>query len=209
MCPEDGFHSYSYPDGSNYEGFWKSGKPHGHGIHKFLSGGQYSGEFRNGVRHGQGIYIYPGGDIYSGSFFAGYREGDGEYTYAQGSSYVGEWVCDKMHGFGKAKDSAGKVLIGMWIHGHAHGKCQIVDGNHVQSACYKSGTLVSKGEPKLRTQDNNKPLYDGLNWLTNAVICNLGCEAFGCGTRSSDAPARAIDRPSHLVSWSGLPARGN
>ncbi len=111
-----------------------------------------------------------------------------------------------MHGFGKAKDSDGKVLIGMWIDGHAHGKCRLKDHDTVRSVCYKTGTLVFEGEPEQGTQTDN-PLSDGLNWLTNAIACNLGCEALGCGTRSAEMRV-AKARPSHIVSGSEASARG-
>ena len=207
MYPEEGFHTFKYPDGSVYEGYWFAGKRHGHGVHEFPSGGQYSGEFRNGVRHGEGRYIYPGGDVYTGTFVAGYREGEGEYVYAHGGSYAGEWVCDRMHGFGKAKDSSGKVLIGMWIDGQAHGICRLEDGDTVRSVCYKNGTLVSESEPEQHAPKTKDPFSDGLNWLASAITNNLSCEALGCGTRSTEVRISKA-RSAHVVKASESPARG-
>ena len=44
-----------YPNGTIYEGHWKSGKRDGKGRLMFSSGNFYSGEFKNNLEDGHGV----------------------------------------------------------------------------------------------------------------------------------------------------------
>ena len=46
--------TYTYPDGTTYEGEWKDGKRHGHGVWTRLDGTMYVGEWENDKPQGQG-----------------------------------------------------------------------------------------------------------------------------------------------------------
>ena len=60
----DGFDSYTWPDGSKYEGEWKNGEKNGHGIYTWVDGKKYVGHFKNGKRNGHGVYSEPDGNQY-------------------------------------------------------------------------------------------------------------------------------------------------
>ena len=47
---------FTSPDGTLYEGEWRSGKKHGQGKIRFSSGNAYEGQFENDVMHGQGVF---------------------------------------------------------------------------------------------------------------------------------------------------------
>ena len=81
----------NYPDGSSYDGMWKSGKPNGPGTLRKADGGQYSGEWLRGRPNGKGTYTYPGGRQYTGGFFNGEPTGEGSMTWPDGTKYVGEF----------------------------------------------------------------------------------------------------------------------
>lgn len=48
-----------------YEGGFKDGKHHGHGVYKFPDGDVYAGEWQNGKTHGHSIYTLSNGKSYA------------------------------------------------------------------------------------------------------------------------------------------------
>lgn len=87
--------SYSYDDGTLYEGTMTENFPHGRGVLSvgFAGGGGlltgatsnethfgdiYEGEFNMGFVHGMGRYVNRNGFIYTGEFMAGIKHGCGE-----------------------------------------------------------------------------------------------------------------------------------
>ena len=54
------------PDGGNYVGETKNGKPNGQGTITLSDGGNYVGEFKNGKPNGQGTMTLPDGTKYIG-----------------------------------------------------------------------------------------------------------------------------------------------
>jgi len=94
----DFFHgkgSFLAPDGRSFEGDWKKGKQHGHGVavllgrhelgnYQRMSIGKYGslyralkyiGEWENGVRHGKGKLVYLDGSEKEGQFVRGQLDG--------------------------------------------------------------------------------------------------------------------------------------
>ena len=57
----NGYHRYTYADGSTYDGEWKDDKGHGQGTLTWADGNKYEGEWKDGKKHGQGTYNYPDG----------------------------------------------------------------------------------------------------------------------------------------------------
>ena len=90
----------TFPDGSTYEGAYKSDQQEGQGTYKCVSGANYEGEWRAGMSEGRGTYTTADGDKYEGEFKANYRDGWGTYTFANGHVYDGEYKADKKHGWG-------------------------------------------------------------------------------------------------------------
>ena len=56
--------AYTHPDGEEYVGEFRDGKPNGQGTHTYSDGRKYIGEWRNGNFNGQGIFhVHPLGRI--------------------------------------------------------------------------------------------------------------------------------------------------
>ena len=85
-----GFVNFKHPDGREYEGEWKNGKPHGKGTYKLPNGSKYTGEWKEGVLDGRGIYIEPSGLIDAGQFKGG-TLWKGTHFFENGDKFVGEW----------------------------------------------------------------------------------------------------------------------
>ena len=47
------------PENGTFEGFWKKGMKHGHGIFTWKSGATFEGEYMNGEKHGSGNLQMP------------------------------------------------------------------------------------------------------------------------------------------------------
>ena len=69
--------TYTWADGSKYEGQVEGGRRHGVGVFTGKGGSPfYEGEWKDGRRHGQGKLVYsPGGDVYEGQWLDDVREG--------------------------------------------------------------------------------------------------------------------------------------
>ena len=104
--------TYYYDNGDQYDGEWKDGKAHGHGVME-SSDGQYQGQWKDDVPHGQGKYTLANGDVYEGTFEKG-RTGEGVYESTQGWRYEGQVDGFKPHGEGTIYLSDGKRLIGQF-----------------------------------------------------------------------------------------------
>ena len=93
-------------DGDKYEGDWKYDMKHGRGV--FVAGQNsewageiYEGKYRNGERHGQGAYRWPNGDRYEGEFRNGRARGHGVFVFANGDKCEGDWRESRLIGTGK------------------------------------------------------------------------------------------------------------
>ena len=60
--------SYTFPDGTKYEGEWKDDKKHGQGTYIYSDGIKWVGGFKDDKLYGQGIYVYPDGLKESGEW---------------------------------------------------------------------------------------------------------------------------------------------
>ncbi len=90
--------SYTYPDGSKYEGEFKDGKRHGQGIWIRPDGAKYKGEWVDDKPCGQGILIFTDGKKYEGGWKEGKRHGQGVETLPDGKIRSGEWAVGKFIG---------------------------------------------------------------------------------------------------------------
>ena len=71
---------------------------HGQGSFTYADGSFYQGDFMNGKRHGKGTYTHFDGSIYSGDFKNGKYNGRGTYEYATGERYVGDFKEGRIDG---------------------------------------------------------------------------------------------------------------
>ena len=111
---------YAYPDGSRYEGFFRSGKPELGGTFNYPNGDKYVGAFKEGYPHGHGSLYHADGSISSGDWkegeFQGKRyseegnllgciegncqNGQGTYIFRDGARYIGSFKNALPHGQG-------------------------------------------------------------------------------------------------------------
>jgi len=79
---------------------------------------RYEGEFKVGRKHGHGVKSWPNGDRYEGEFAEDQKQGEGMYTWGkgpwQGERYEGEYVADKREGVGVYRWPGGDVYKGPW-----------------------------------------------------------------------------------------------
>ncbi|AJF97406.1 Morn repeat protein [Pandoravirus inopinatum] len=84
-----------------YEGQWRRGCMHGHGVYTYSTGGHYRGEWRDNDRHGFGVDTLPDGSCYTGQWCSDDWHGYGlRISVPDGRTYRGQWVHDVKHGFG-------------------------------------------------------------------------------------------------------------
>ena len=60
--------TYTRPDGEEYVGEFRDGKPNGQGTHTYSDGAKYIGEWRNGNFNGRGSLAYTHWGEYVGEF---------------------------------------------------------------------------------------------------------------------------------------------
>jgi hypothetical protein len=125
-----------------YEGDYKDGKKHGHGIFRYANGNIYEGEFKDGKKHGHGIYRYANGGVYDGDWKDGKMIGHGIFRYANGNVYDGEFKNDKRHGHGIFRYADGNVYDGEFKDGnmHGHGIYRSADGS-INDGEYKDNEI--------------------------------------------------------------------
>jgi hypothetical protein len=84
-----------------------------------LGTAQYQGAFKAGMKHGHGVKTWPGGDRYAGEFFEDRKHGAGVYTWGRGpwagERYEGSYSNDRRHGFGVYRWPTGDVYAGPWV----------------------------------------------------------------------------------------------
>jgi hypothetical protein len=89
---------------ARYDGEFRNGMKHGHGVKTWPSGDRYEGQFHDDKKQGFGIYTWgPGtawaGERYEGQFVADQRQGSGTYTWPNGDRYEGVWDKDQRLGY--------------------------------------------------------------------------------------------------------------
>jgi hypothetical protein len=104
--------TYTFADGTVYQGQWQFRERHGRGTLTFPDGRRYEGEFQNGQRNGRGTMTWPDGREYSGDFKNGERTGQGTLSYPDGRKYIGEFRDGERTGRGKLIYPDGKVVEG-------------------------------------------------------------------------------------------------
>ena len=73
----NGYGRTVYSNGDIFEGYVTGGRPHGHGMMRYLNGDRYDGEWVHGVVSGMGTFFYRHGQVYEGEFKANKRHGQG------------------------------------------------------------------------------------------------------------------------------------
>eukprot|EP00903_Cladosiphon_okamuranus_P011081 g10460.t1 len=118
------------PDGSLYEGAWRSGVVHGKGALNLANGNCYFGSWDRGRKHGLGTYMFDDGSCHEGFYSRGERSGVGTMHYASGAVYEGEFKAGRRHGVGRLELATGGASYdGDWVDDMPHGH-----GIHVDPA---------------------------------------------------------------------------
>ena len=126
--------SWTYEDGSRYEGEWQNNMRHGKGILTWPDGARYEGEWRNDLAHGKGAFIWPDGSHYMGEWQSDKKHGKGALTWSNGSRYEGEWQNNMRHGEGTLIWPDGERYVGQWRSDKKHGRGTYIwlDGKHYE-----------------------------------------------------------------------------
>ncbi|KPI90679.1 hypothetical protein ABL78_0115 [Leptomonas seymouri] len=132
---KDGKGRYNWASsGAVYEGMWKDGRPHGHGV-----------------------MTVPGNDgyEYTGDYVDGQRSGRGRCCFANGRIYDGEWKDDEMNGLGTVHGAPGvddyKEYTGHFKVGKrsgSQGRCDYLNGD-VYEGSWLAGKRQGMGEWQL------------------------------------------------------------
>ncbi|KAL2078190.1 hypothetical protein ACEWY4_025875 [Coilia grayii] len=121
-----GVGTYTWLDGSCYEGEVVNGIRHGIGTYRCgKTSATYRGQWHHGQRHGKGI-IYYNQEVtswYEGDWVNNIREGWGVRCYPSGNIYEGQWKNDARHGTGRMRWlQLGQQYSGSWENGIQHGE---------------------------------------------------------------------------------------
>ena len=109
------------PDGSSYQGAFKSGRRQGKGVQTWPDGRRYEGSWVGDLRHGYGVQTYPDGR-YVGSWSQGEPTSAGVRSYANGDRYVGVFRKEKRHGHGTLTFANGDRYVGGFRDDVEHGE---------------------------------------------------------------------------------------
>ncbi|XP_059911334.1 alsin isoform X2 [Gadus macrocephalus] len=144
MGLEDGYGEFVSPTKNagiqeQYLGHWKEGRMHGAGTYRYSSGEVYEGSFRDGVRHGHGMLR--SGRLTSSSSSSPPPPG-GRPSPSSSSSppsvFIGRWVADRKAGYGVYDDiTRGEKYMGVYQENQRQGSGVIV----TQFGLYYEGTF--------------------------------------------------------------------
>jgi hypothetical protein len=150
-----------FRDGSSYDGEWKNGKFHGHGLFvseektyegdfkngnwhgkgraKWVGVGAYEGDFENGEQHGWGVSSWLTGDRCEGEHKNGQVSGKGTYYHADGGRYEGDFLPPnaRREGQGTLYYADGGRYEGGWKDDKEHGQGVLVES--VDGSRYEGG----------------------------------------------------------------------
>jgi len=144
---KDGQGTFTWEDGSKYEGGWSCDEQHGEcGVYTWANGEVILGNWEHGhipgyakytnldgdvyygevnvhkQKHGTGQLIYADGDIYEGCFRNGLRHFKGRMRYKDGDEFVGYFKHNKMNGFGSWTYASGGYFYGYFKNDRRNGQ---------------------------------------------------------------------------------------
>lgn len=107
-CPALGYFrncygTYTWFDGSTYEGAWKDNQKTGLATYKDANGDSYVGEWKNNRRSGEGIYSWSDGRVWMGEW----REGEPHGKFIQ---YAPDKSVERMGIFQKGKFHSSRLV---------------------------------------------------------------------------------------------------
>jgi len=107
-CPEYGYFrncygSYTWYDGSTYEGTWKDNQKTGMAVYKDANGDTYAGEWKMNRRSGEGVYTWADGRVWLGQW----KDGEPHGRFVQ---YAPDKTIERMGIFQKGKLQSAKPV---------------------------------------------------------------------------------------------------
>ena len=72
---ENGYGTYTWESGDQYQGYWVNGKKNGYGKKTWTTGDKYEGNYVGGKKHGYGTYTFGNGNKYEGKWENGKKIG--------------------------------------------------------------------------------------------------------------------------------------
>jgi hypothetical protein len=93
---ENGYGTFTWPNGNKYVGEWKNGDQNGYGTFTWPSGAKYEGEWKDSDQNGYGTFTWPSGEKYEGEWKDSNMHGHGTYTWQSGEKAEGEWIDGKV-----------------------------------------------------------------------------------------------------------------
>ncbi|XP_048389988.1 alsin isoform X5 [Stegostoma tigrinum] len=158
---EDGYGEYIIPNkalkkNDHYQGHWREGRMHGHGIYKYATGEVYEGCFQDNMRHGHGLLR------------------SGKLTSSSPSMFIGQWAQDKKMGYGVFDDiTRGEKYMGMWLDDIRHGNGVVVtqfglyyEGTFSSNKMVGSGILLSEDDTSFEGEFSDDWILNGKGILT-------------------------------------------
>ncbi|GCB76933.1 hypothetical protein scyTo_0018400, partial [Scyliorhinus torazame] len=158
---EDGYGEYIIPNktlkkNDHYQGHWKEGKMHGHGIYKYATGEVYEGCFQDNMRHGHGLLR------------------SGKLTSSCPSMFIGQWARDRKMGYGVFDDiTRGEKYMGMWLDDVRHGNGVVVtqfglyyEGAFSNNKMVGYGILLSEDDTSFEGEFSDDWILNGKGVLT-------------------------------------------
>ena len=107
-CPEYGYFrncygSYTWYDGSTYEGTWKNNQKTGTAVYKDANGDTYVGEWKDNRRSGEGVYTWRDGRVWLGQW----KDGEPHGRFIQ---YAPDKTIERMGIFHKGKLQSARAV---------------------------------------------------------------------------------------------------
>jgi DNA polymerase III epsilon subunit family exonuclease len=112
---------------ARYEGQFKDGLRHGHGLLNYSNGSIFDGNWDEDKRSGYGVLTWPNGDQYKGDWSNGKMTGKAILSWASGASYEGNFENFSRHGYGVYKNVNGDTFSGIWLANELDRECKYND----------------------------------------------------------------------------------
>jgi hypothetical protein len=171
----DGIASFSYPDGSHYEGEVKSGVYQGSGRLTMPNGALIEGMFDEGEPSGVISVSQPDGSWMRGEYYGGAINGVGQIHKKDGYYYLGDMLDNQPHGDGYLEYPNGVAVVGKFRNGKPSG---LVLYRSDEKDFYLANIEEGQSEPDALIKIDSGPLKD-------QAESNFGNSFFGFGNSST------------------------
>lgn len=126
--------NYQWPDGAEYVGEFRDGKPDGIGTITLPNGNKFNGEYRDGRLNGRGMFTSSDGTTYIGEYRDGKRDGWGKQFFPDGRVIEGSIRGGRLDGWAKISLRDGRYVVGEFREDRPNGRVELIgsDGRTFQ-----------------------------------------------------------------------------